>query len=93
MKWRMLYLIIVLALVLFASVAMAALEAFGLSWWTVDGGGGLSSGGDYALLGSLAQPDASLMQGGDFSLAGGFLGGASALPLPANRLFLPLVVR
>jgi hypothetical protein len=93
MKRPLLYLLVALALILFAARALAALEALGLSWWTVDGGGGLSSGGDYALIGSLAQPDAGRMQGGDFSLASGFLSGASAPPPPARRLFLPLVVR
>lgn len=38
-----------------------------------DGGGTMSStGGDYELAGTIGQPDAGTMSGGDFSLSGGF---------------------
>jgi hypothetical protein len=43
------------ALLLLASVAIAANGSFDLSWWTVDGGGGTSSGGDYSLTGTAGQ--------------------------------------
>ena len=33
------------------------------------------------------------MKGGDFSLAGGYLGGAGALVPTKHDLFLPIVVR
>jgi hypothetical protein len=56
---------------------------FDLSWYTIDGGGGNSAGGDFELAGTIGQPDASLaMTGGDFSLAGGFwAGGQLAEPI------------
>jgi CSLREA domain-containing protein len=43
-----------------------------IPWWTVDGGGGTSSGGDYAVSGTIGQPDAGEMSGGDYTLSGGF---------------------
>ena len=45
---------------------------FDLSWWTVDGGGGTSTGGDFVLRGTIGQPDAGTLSGGDFVLRGGF---------------------
>jgi hypothetical protein len=38
----------------------------------VDGGGGISSGGDYAISGTIGQPDAGTLSGGDYTLQGGF---------------------
>ena len=80
-----------LALIL-VSVVLAAPQAFDLSWWTVDGGGGSSEGGDYALSGSIGQPDTSpLMSGGDFTIVGGYWGGGALLA--QNQLYLPIVTR
>ena len=52
--------------------AAAAGNDFDLSWHTVDGGGGTSSGGDFVLRGTIGQPDAGDLIGGDFALRGGF---------------------
>jgi hypothetical protein len=89
-KWFFLSLALLLALV--PIVLVSANGVFDLSWWSVDGGGDRSGGGAYSLLGVAGQPDAGLLQGGNFSLAGGYLGGAAALT-PRQNLFLPLVVR
>ena len=43
-----------------------------LSWSTIDGGGGTSSGGSYLLSGTIGQPDAAWSAGGDYELLGGF---------------------
>jgi hypothetical protein len=66
---------------------------YDLSWHTVDGGGRTwSTGGGFSLGGTAGQPDAGLIEGGDYSLAGGFWpGGAVAVPL--QQIYLPLVVR
>ena len=49
---------------------------FAIDWYTVDAGGGFSSGGDFELEGAIAQHDAGpstgAMTGGDFELTGGF---------------------
>ena len=51
---------------------------FDLSWYTMDGGGGASSGGDFELVGTIGQHDASTaMTGGDFELTGGFWPGVA----------------
>ena len=52
-----------------------------LSWNTVDSGGGtFSSGGGYALGGTIGQPDAGGMTGGVYTLSGGFWAGQAAPP-------------
>ena len=46
---------------------------YDLSWSTIDGGGAMrSTGGDYELSGTIGQPDAGEMSGGDYTLQGGF---------------------
>lgn len=53
---------------------------FDISWYTIDGGGGTSAGGDFVLSGTIGQPDAgSLMTGGGFELAGGFWPGSNGI--------------
>ena len=44
-------------------------------WSTIDGGGGTSSGGQFALSGAIGQPDAGALTGGNFKLEGGFWSG------------------
>ena len=43
-----------------------------IDWYTIDGGGGFSAGGDFELEGTIGQPDAGALTGGDFALTGGF---------------------
>lgn len=45
---------------------------------TLDGGGGLSSGGAFELHGTIGQFDPGLSSGGDFELKGGFWAGGDA---------------
>ena len=80
---------ITLALLVSASVALAGSVAYELPWFTVDGGGGMwSAGGGFTLGGTIGQPDAGLLSGGDYTLSGGFWG-ADAL----RYLYLPVVMR
>ena len=46
---------------------------------TIDGGGGMSQGGDFSLTGTIGQPDAGnkVLTGGKFSLSGGFWANAT----------------
>lgn len=48
--------------------------------WTVDGGGGVSTGGTFSLYGVAGQPDAGTLTGNTFTLYGGFLHPAAAAP-------------
>jgi hypothetical protein len=43
-----------------------------LAWSTIDGGGGVSSGGDLMVLGTIGQPDAAYSAGDSYELIGGF---------------------
>ena len=43
-----------------------------LSWHTIDGGGGQSTGGPYVLTGTIGQPDAAYSAGGPYEVLGGF---------------------
>jgi hypothetical protein len=43
-----------------------------LSWYTIDGGGGRSTGGPYTLTGTIGQPDAAYSRSGNYELLGGF---------------------
>ena len=62
---------------------------YDLAWWTVDGGGAaFSTNGGYTLGGTLGQPDAGVMSGGGYTLAGGFWGGAAV----QYKVLLPLVL-
>ncbi len=62
-------------------MALPVSADYEISWSTIDGGG-TSTGGDYALVGTIGQPDAGEMSGGDYKLAGGFWpGGPQALLL------------
>lgn len=65
---------------------------YDLSWWTVDGGGGTSSGGLFSLSGTAGQSDAGLLSGGVYTLGGGFWGGG-AVTTPTYDIFLPLILR
>jgi len=97
-------LLLVLAVLLMAGGAVPLLAqdpqaepaepaVYGLSWYTIEGGGHASaSGGAYTLAGTAGQPDAGpAMTGGPYRLVGGFWSG----PRGAMKLYvyLPLTVR
>lgn len=49
--------------------------AYEITWSTIDGGGGTSTGGGYELTGTIGQPDATApgaLTGGTISVTGGF---------------------
>ena len=54
-------------------------QPFAIDWFTIDGGGGTSTGGVYIVNGTIGQPDAGVMTGGNYSLTGGFWGVAVAI--------------
>ena len=86
-KW--LILLATVLLLALASLALAQAGTPALSWWTVDGGGGVSSDGSYTLSGTIGQPEASQQAGdGYYAVSGGFWGASSP---PAGNLFLPII--
>lgn len=48
------------------------LADYSITWYTIDGGGGTSSGGLYTLTGTIGQPDAAYSAGSGYELLGGF---------------------
>ena len=63
---------------------------YDLTRWTVDGGGAMNAaGGAYMLGGTIGQPDADVMNGGVYTLVGGFWGGG----VNQYKVYLPLMLR
>jgi len=90
---RLLRIFLAPALVLvFTGVALAQSgNGFDLTWSTVDGGGGTSTGGVFSLQGTIGQPDAGTLVGGSYTLQGGFW---SDIQAPARTIvYLPLVIK
>ena len=63
-----------------------AFAQYSIDWWTVDGGGGTSTGGVYTVSGTVGQPDAGQMSGGNFTLEGGFWSVIAAILTPGAPL-------
>ena len=61
----------------FAPIAFS--QSYSIDWFTIDGGGGTSTGGVYSVSGTIGQPDAGTMSGGPYTLQGGFWGVAVAI--------------
>lgn len=66
----------------------ATAQTYSLTWSTIDGGGGTSTGGVYTIRGTIGQPDAGgPMTNGPYSLTGGFW----ALPIAVQVSGAPLL--
>ena len=94
------FLIFVILCLAAGSALMAAPDdptaGLAIPWWTVDGGGGTSYGGHFALSGTAGQADAGRMSGGAYVLTGGYwnravgaVGGSGI----ASKLYLPVITR
>lgn len=57
-------------------------QTYSIDWYTIDGGGGTSTGGVYSVSGTIGQPDAGHMSGGNFTVDGGFWGIIAAIQTP-----------
>lgn len=85
-----LLLAVLLSLALAVGAAAQSGGGYDLSWNTLDGGGHTwSTGGSYSLGGTIGQPDAGVLSGGSYTLAGGFWCGAAV----HYGIYLPLVMR
>lgn len=65
--------------------------SYDLSWWTVDGGGGVVDDSDYTLSNTMGQPDAAVWTGGNYTLVGGFW--RSGVVEYKIHIYLPLVLK
>ena len=90
MRRLMLVVLIGLSLVVVSTVLAQSGSGYDLTWNTVDVGGDTSTGSGYTLAGTIGQSDAGLLlNGGGYSLVGGFwIGGASHY-----QVYLPLVIK
>jgi hypothetical protein len=68
----------------FSVVVLAHSQPFAVESFTVDGGGGTSTGGTYTLSGTIGQPDAGRLRGGSFTLEGGFWAVVSEVVVPGS---------
>jgi hypothetical protein len=59
-------------LVLVAAPMLAIGQSYGIDWFTIESGGGISSGGAYQLAGTIGQTDAGSLVEGNYVLDGGF---------------------
>jgi hypothetical protein len=85
-------LLLVVAVVAVVPMTLAQ-TGYDLSWWTVDGGGHtLSTGEGYRLSGTAGQPDAGVLEGVGYTLAGGFWRGGEVSG-QSYEVYLPLVLR
>ena len=65
----------------------AAAQSYSFNKFAIAGGGGTSSGGVYAISGTIGQPDASgPLSGGPYSVVGGFWALPSAVQTPGAPL-------
>jgi hypothetical protein len=55
-----------------AASASIQVDDYSISWYTFDGGGGISTGDTYTLMGTIGQPDAGSHSGTGYDLTGGF---------------------
>ncbi len=71
-----------------ACVSSTLFAQYSIDWFKVAGGGGTSTGGVYAVSGTIGQPDAGgPLTGGSYSLTGGFW----ALPVAVQTVDAPLL--
>ncbi len=75
------------SLVLLFCSSSSQAQSYTIDWSTIDGGGGTSTGGVFAVSGTLGQPDAGpTMSGGNYSVDGGFWGIIAAVQTPGAPL-------
>jgi hypothetical protein len=67
---------------LVAAACSAQAQQLAIEWYTIDGGGGTSTGGVYTVSGSVGQSDAGTLSGGNYTLSGGFWGILAAVQTP-----------
>jgi hypothetical protein len=72
LAFRMACLVVGCAVVLATVGTPLQAQTYSIDWFTIDGGGGTSTGGSYSVTGTIGQPDAGQMSGGPYALTGGF---------------------
>lgn len=83
----------ILALILYQTFQVEADPVggtFAIPWWSVDGGGGDSSGHTFRIRGTIGQPDAGQLSGSTYGIYGGFWGPLAATT-PSDQ-YLPFIL-
>ncbi len=80
--------LIILLAARYSLVAAQTDGGFDLTWNTVDGGSGVSTGGVFEVSGTIGQAEAGTLNGGGFMLNGGFWVSSTSY-----QLHLPLILR
>ncbi len=63
---------------------------YDLTWNSIDGGGAtFATGGTYTLGGTIGQPDAGVLNGGTYTLVGGFWGALNT----GGSTYMPVIAR
>lgn len=70
----------------FALAASASAPNYSVDWFKVASGGGASTNGQYSVSGTIGQPDAGAMSGGNYTLQGGFWGVVATIQTPGAPL-------
>jgi hypothetical protein len=79
--------LLILTIICFGAGVVFGQSNFNMDWFTIDGGGGTSTGGVSLVTGTIGQPDAGgLLAGGSFSLAGGFWSLVTVVQMPDSPL-------
>jgi hypothetical protein len=73
---------IVASLVFLAAAIIASAQQYSIGWSKIAGGGGTSTNAQYSVSGTIGQPDAGSMSGGNYTLTGGFWGVIAAVQTP-----------
>ncbi|MCL4267146.1 MAG: hypothetical protein KJ069_28465 [Anaerolineae bacterium] len=93
MRNKLLFLLALAVCLIAGPVILAAPDGgLAITWWTVDGGGGRSTGGPYVLTGTAGQPDVYANDCGRYFLVTGFWTPPTGLT-GSCEIFLPTVVK
>jgi hypothetical protein len=79
---------------LLVGTALGAVEGYEMLSSAVAGGGGASTGGGYAITGTIGQHDAGALNGGGYDLSGGFGHQVALAPTPgpsSHKTYFPLI--
>jgi len=66
--------------------ANAFAQGYTIDWYSIDGGGGTSTGAVYSVTATIGQVDAGAMSGTNYSVTGGFWSVVAALQTPGGPL-------
>jgi hypothetical protein len=87
-------LVIVIAFVVSGLVRAQSGGDYDLTWYTVDNGGvSFRMDNKYQLGGTIGQPDAGMLNGGNYTLAGGFWWDGAASKSLEPFIYLPFVLK